>query len=110
MPSTVTSTTSMRIRPAGPRPSRPVDRAPGVSPTTRRGGPSLVPAGSPGAGGGSMEAWVTKRQLAAHLQVSPRWIELQYPHGLPHVRRDAIVRYRISEVERWLREGEQAEG
>ncbi|HEV3071774.1 MAG TPA: hypothetical protein VGY76_10175 [Solirubrobacteraceae bacterium] len=80
-------------------------------PKRRREGVSLVPAGSPGAGGsGSVEAWVTKRQLAAHLQVSPRWIELQYPHGLPHVRRDAIVRYRISEVERWLREGEQAVG
>src|ERR1700722_19204210 len=29
------------------------------------------------------EPWVTKRQLADHLSVTPRWIELQQLHGLP---------------------------
>jgi hypothetical protein len=68
-----------------------------------------IPAVLPCAGEtASREVWVTKRQLAAHLQVTPRWIEMKHPHGLPHVRRDGILRYRISEVERWLREGSQA--
>jgi hypothetical protein len=107
MPSTFTSTTSTRTSLARALPGCPFDRA-AMSPKTRGEGASLVPAGSPGAGGtGNLEAWVTKRQLAAHLQVTPRWFALQYPHGLPYVRRDGIVRYRISEVERWLRDGEQ---
>lgn len=108
MPSTVTSTTSIRTRQDPSRHDQLVDRAPAASPPPRREGPSLVPTDAPGAGGrASAEAWVTKRQLAAHLQVTPRWIEMQYPYGLPHLRRERIVRYRISEVERWLRDGEQ---
>jgi hypothetical protein len=31
------------------------------------------------------ESWVTKRQLADHLSVTPRWIELQQPLGLPRL-------------------------
>jgi hypothetical protein len=46
--------------------------------------------------------WVTKRQLADHLSVTPRWIELQQPLGLPHLSTGGINRYRISEVETWL--------
>jgi hypothetical protein len=99
MPSPFTSTTSTRTSLARALPGCPVDRA-ATLPKTQREGASLVPAGSLGSDVGNLEAWVTKRQLAAHLQVTPRWIELQYPHGLPHVRRDDIVRYRISEVER----------
>ncbi len=49
------------------------------------------------------EPWVTKRQLAEHLHVAIRWIEMQQHHGLPHVRRGGVLRYRISEVEAWLR-------
>ena len=49
------------------------------------------------------EPWVTKRELAAHLHVALRWIESQHHNGLPHVRRGGVVRYRISEVEAWLR-------
>lgn len=79
--STVTSTTSTRV--GSPRL------------------PARTPGGPPGAAPGE-EQWVTKRQLADHLQVTPRWIELQHPHGLPHLRRGGIVRYRISEVESWL--------
>lgn len=37
---------------------------------------------------GGVEGWVTKRQLAAHLHVTPRWIELQHRRGLPRLRRD----------------------
>jgi hypothetical protein len=85
--STVTSTTSTRV--GFPRVH---GRDGGVSPRTP---------GGPRAGQGE-KPWVTKRQLADHLQVTPRWIELQYSHGLPHLRRGGIVRYRISDVEAWL--------
>lgn len=50
------------------------------------------------------EPWVTKRQLADHLSVTPRWIELQQPLGLPRWTTGGMSRYRISEVEAWLRE------
>jgi len=50
------------------------------------------------------EPWVTKRQLADHLSVTPRWIELQQPLGLPRISTGGMNRYRISEVEAWLRE------
>lgn len=56
------------------------------------------------------EPWVTKRQLAGHLQVTERWIELQHPDGLPHLRRGGIVRYRISEVDSWLLSNSRAGG
>jgi hypothetical protein len=49
------------------------------------------------------ERWITKRHLADHLLVTPRWIELQQHVGLPHLRMGGLVRYRISEVEAWLR-------
>jgi hypothetical protein len=50
------------------------------------------------------EPWVTKRQLADHLSLTPRWIELQQPLGLPRWSTGGMSRYRISEVEAWLRE------
>jgi hypothetical protein len=50
------------------------------------------------------EPWVTKRRLADHLSVTPRWIELQQPLGLPHLSTGGMNRYRFSEVEAWLRE------
>ncbi len=50
------------------------------------------------------EPWVTKRQLADHLSVTPRWIELQQPLALPRWSTGGMSRYRISEVEAWLRE------
>lgn len=52
----------------------------------------------------AVESWVTKQQLAEHLLVTRRWIELQQHHGLPHLRMGGLNRYRISEVEAWLRE------
>ena len=86
--SAVTSTTSTRVGSL-----RVHDRDGGASPRT--------PGGPRGVGPGEAP-WVTKRQLADHLQVTPRWIELQHPQGLPHLRRGGIVRYRISDVEAWL--------
>lgn len=50
------------------------------------------------------ERWLTKRELAAYLRVTPRWIELQQPLGLPVLRLGSVNRYRISEVEVWLRQ------
>jgi hypothetical protein len=50
------------------------------------------------------EKWLTKQQLAAHLQVTARWIELQQSLGLPHMRMGGMNRYILSEVEAWLRE------
>jgi hypothetical protein len=48
------------------------------------------------------ERWITKQELATHLSVTPRWIELQQPRGLPHWRTGGMNRYRISDVETWL--------
>jgi len=47
---------------------------------------------------------LSKRQLADHLSVTPRWIELQQPLGLPRLSTGGMSRYRISEVEAWLRD------
>lgn len=46
----------------------------------------------------------TKQQLADHLSVTRRWIELQQPRGLPYLRMGSMNRYRISDVEVWLHE------
>jgi hypothetical protein len=48
------------------------------------------------------ERWVTKQQLAGHLQVTSRWIESQQPLGLPFLRMGGMNRYILSEVEAWL--------
>jgi predicted DNA-binding transcriptional regulator AlpA len=50
------------------------------------------------------QPWLTKHQLAEHLAVSDRWIELQQHVGLPYLRMGGIIRYRVSEVETWIRE------
>lgn len=50
------------------------------------------------------EPWVTKRQLAAHLRVTPRWVELHQHDGLPYLPMGRMNRYRISDVEAWLKE------
>jgi hypothetical protein len=52
---------------------------------------------------GSGERWVTKQQLAGHLGVTARWIEYQQRLGLPYLRMGGMNRYRVSEVEVWLR-------
>lgn len=46
---------------------------------------------------------MTKQQLADHLAVSERWIELQQRVGLPYLQMGGINRrYRVSDVEAWL--------
>jgi hypothetical protein len=59
---------------------------------------------SPLMAAGGREKWVTKQQLAVHLQVTPRWIESQQRLGLPHIHMVGVNRYVLSEVEVWLRE------
>jgi hypothetical protein len=49
------------------------------------------------------ERWLTKREIAEYLRVTPRFIELQQQAGLPVLRMGAVNRYRISEVEAWVR-------
>jgi len=53
---------------------------------------------------GSSERWITKRQLAGHLGATVRWIEYQQRLGLPYLRMGGMNRYRVSEVEAWLRD------
>jgi hypothetical protein len=50
------------------------------------------------------ERWIAKQDLADHLSLTTRWIELQQPRGLPHLRTGGMNRYHISEVEAWLRQ------
>ncbi len=50
------------------------------------------------------EPWLTKQQLAEHLAVSDRWIEMQQHVSLPFMRMGGLNRYRASEVEAWIRE------
>jgi phage terminase Nu1 subunit (DNA packaging protein) len=53
---------------------------------------------------GCGEPWVNKRQIAAHLGVSIRFIETQHNLGLPVLRMGTINRYHVSEVEAWMRD------
>jgi hypothetical protein len=105
--STLTSTTRERVGfSRAPEANRAV---PALREDRDRGLPAPKPGRPPG-GAPLNEPWVTKRQLASHLQVTERWIELQHPDGLPHLRRGGIVRYRISEVDSWLLSSSRAGG
>jgi hypothetical protein len=108
--STLTSTASTRV--GSPR-AHGLHRAAAHAASALRERDRSVPPQTPGGPLGARpgeEPWVTKRQLADHLQVTPRWIELQHPQGLPHLRRGGIVRYRISDVEAWLLAGSASGG
>ena len=86
---------------------RPRDRARGVrvglgarQARTGRDELRMYPGGTSSLG----ERLITKRELAQHLRVTPRFIELQQRLGLPVLRVGALNRYRVSEVEAWLRD------
>lgn len=64
----------------------------------------MKPANEAGDGQLSPEPWITKQRLAEHLSVTQRWIEHQQRRGLPHIHTPGLNRYRISDVEIWLRE------
>lgn len=49
------------------------------------------------------EPLVTVDQLAAHLDVHPRTLRRWRDRGMPHYMRGATIRFRVSEVEDWLR-------
>jgi len=52
-----------------------------------------------------LEPWVSKKQLAAHLGRSTRWVELaQRDRGLPYLKegQHGTCWYRISLVEGWM--------
>jgi excisionase family DNA binding protein len=55
----------------------------------------------------TLEGWLTKQQLAAHLGYSTRWVEYRIHEGMPHERFGRRMRFRASEVEAWLK-GEHA--
>lgn len=48
------------------------------------------------------EPWLNKRQLAAHLGFSTRWVELRVGEGMPSKLWGNRRRFRVSEVESWL--------
>lgn len=53
-------------------------------------------------------ALLTKQQLAAHLDRSPRWIEMRVSDGMPSEQPTARFphrRFRLAEVEAWLADG-----
>lgn len=52
---------------------------------------------------------LTKEQLAAHWQVSERWIELRVKNdGLPRKRLGRAIRFRLEDCERWLERRNEA--
>ena len=50
------------------------------------------------------EPWLTKKQLAAHLGFSTRWIELRVNEGMPSTPFGGRRRFHLSEVEAWIKE------
>jgi hypothetical protein len=48
--------------------------------------------------------WVTKSELATHLKMTTRWIETQQRLGMPFLPCGMANRYKIVEVEAWIRE------
>lgn len=50
----------------------------------------------------TLEPWLDKKGLAAHLGCGVRWIETRMAEGLPHAMIAGRVKFRPSEVEPWL--------
>jgi hypothetical protein len=51
-----------------------------------------------------IEPWLGKRRLAEHLDCSERWIELRMEEGMPRAMIAGRVKFKASEIERWLEE------
>jgi hypothetical protein len=49
-----------------------------------------------------VEPWMTKQQLANHLSMSVRWIEMCVQDGMPMMRFGNRPHFRASEVENWI--------
>lgn len=48
------------------------------------------------------EHMITKRDLAAKLSMSERWIEYRMTEGMPHIRMGNRVRFQFANVLHWL--------
>lgn len=77
---------------------------------TRDGAPHALQAPANHAGGTvirfpqrAWEPWVTKQQLAAYLGYTPRWVDYKIHDGLPWEPSGKRKRFRITDVEHWLR-------
>ena len=55
-----------------------------------------------------LEPWMTKRQLADHLSMSVRWIEMRVHEGMPMMHFGNRARFKVSQVENWI--SKQAKG
>jgi excisionase family DNA binding protein len=55
-----------------------------------------------------IEPWMTKQQLANHLGMSIRWVEMRVRDGMPMMRFGSRPRFRASQVEDWI--SKQAKG
>lgn len=57
----------------------------------------------------SPEPWVTSEEICTYLRISPntltRWISIR---GMPAHRVGRSLRFRVSEVDEWMREGSNA--
>ena len=48
------------------------------------------------------ERFISKAELARHLNLSVRWVEARLAEGLPHYRVGGAVRFQLSAALRWL--------
>jgi hypothetical protein len=92
-----------------PRPARNVQPRPDRDDPSPANPPEIQEARA-NVSSGATELWLTKRKLAATLEVSIRWIEGQQQLGLPHLRMGGMNRYQLSAVESWLRTRYGTEG
>jgi hypothetical protein len=53
------------------------------------------------------ESWLSKRDIAAHLGFSVRWVEYRVGEGMPHKVLGGRLRFQRSTVESWLEQREQ---
>jgi excisionase family DNA binding protein len=49
-----------------------------------------------------LEPWLDTRQIAEHLGMGVRWVQLRTAEGMPSQKFGRARRFRVSEVERWL--------
>lgn len=49
-----------------------------------------------------LEPWLGKAAIAEYFACSEKWIELRMDEGLPHARIAGRIKFRASDVERWL--------
>jgi predicted DNA-binding transcriptional regulator AlpA len=53
---------------------------------------------------GTREPWITRQQLALELGMSVRWIDYRITEGMPSRKLRGARRFRLTEVEAWLRQ------